>query len=172
MPWSLAAGDRRTETAKWSVARVDLSRRTIYLLRRTITGMVGPKSNCEGSEFMSKNNKTVWKTKYGARRVRVDAPTLAEAISAAQDLSGELDAQVEIAASLIGLPSDQVRAELLKVTAMRKGAIRSVVFSGPASAPRAIAVERKPSRRVISAASRAGRPALNGPRGMSSGSIR
>jgi hypothetical protein len=133
--------------------------------------MVGPKSNCEGSEFMSKNNKTVWKTKYGARRVRVDAPTLAEAISAAQDLSGELDAQVEIAASLIGLPRDQVRAELLKVTAMRKGAIKSVVFSGPASAPRAIAVERKPSRRVISAG-RAGRPALNGARGMSSENAR
>jgi hypothetical protein len=120
---------------------------------------------------MSKNNKTVWKTKYGARRVRVDAPTLAEAIAAAQDLSGEFDAQVEIAASLIGLPRDQVRAELLKATAMRKGAIQSVVYTGPASAPRAIAVERKPSRRVI-ATGRAGRPALNGPRGMSSENVR
>jgi hypothetical protein len=86
-------------------------------------------------------------------------------------LSGELDAQVEIAAALIGLPLDRVRAELLKQTAMRKGAIKSVVFSGPASAPRAIAVERKPSRRVISTG-RAGRPTLNGARGMSSENLR
>jgi hypothetical protein len=53
------------------------------------------------------------------------------------------------------LPLDHVRTELLKVTPPRKDAIKSVVFAGPTSAPRTIVVERKPARRVISAADRA-----------------
>jgi len=101
---------------------------------------------------MSKNNGQAWNTKYGPRRVRHDAPTIEEAIAAAQDLSDELNEQAEIAASLIGLPHDQIRTELLKVARPRKDASKSVVFAGPASAPRTIVVERKPSRRVISAA--------------------
>jgi hypothetical protein len=103
---------------------------------------------------MSKNNGQAWNTKYGPRRVRNDAPTLEEAIAAAQDLSDELDEQAEIAASLIGLPHKQVLAELLKVAPPRKDVIKSVVFAGPASAPRTIVVERKPARRVVSAADR------------------
>ncbi len=121
---------------------------------------------------MSKNNNEAWNTKYGPRRVRQDAPTLEEAIAAAQGLSDELDEQAEIAASLIGLPCDQVRTELLKVTSPRKDVIKSVAFVGPASAPRTIVVERKPTRRVISAADRTTRPALSGPRGTSLASSR
>jgi hypothetical protein len=98
---------------------------------------------------MSKNNDEVWKTKYGFRRVRHETPTLEEAIAAAQGLSDELNQQAEIAASLIGLPRDQVHTELLKVAQSRKGSIKSVAFAGPASAPRAIVVERKTARRVI-----------------------
>jgi hypothetical protein len=101
---------------------------------------------------MSKNNKETWKTKYGARRVRQEAPTLAEAIIAAQGLTDEIDEQADIAASLMGLPRDQVRAELLKLAPSRKDALKSVVFTGSASAPRTIVVERKVSRRVIPAA--------------------
>jgi hypothetical protein len=100
---------------------------------------------------MSKNNNQAWKTKYGPRRVREEAPTLVEAIAAAQGLADDLDSQVEIAASLIGLPHDQVRAELLKAAPLRKEAVQSVVFAGPASAPRTIVVERKPSRRIMTA---------------------
>ena len=94
---------------------------------------------------MSKNKAQTWNTKYGPRRVRHEAPTLEEAIAAAQGLSDELDEQVEIAASLIGLPRDLVRAELLKV-APRKNVMKSVVFTGTASAPRTVVVERKDTR--------------------------
>jgi len=109
---------------------------------------------------MSKNNGQAWKTKYGPRRVRHEAPTLEEAIAAAQGLSAELDQQAEIAAALMGLPYDEVHAALLKTAAPRKDIKTSVVFTGPASAPRTIVVERKPSRRVIGAAARPERSAL------------
>jgi hypothetical protein len=108
---------------------------------------------------MRKNNKEIWNTKYGARRVRNEAPTLAEAIIAAQGLSDEPEEQIGIAAALMGLPHDQVRAELLKLVPTRKDALKSVVFTGPASTPRTIVVERKPSRRVIPAAASATRRA-------------
>ena len=111
--------------------------------------------------FMSKNKPQAWKTKYGPRRVRQEAPTLEEAIAAAQGLSEELDQQAEIAAALMGLPYDEVHAVLLKTAAPRKDLKTSVVFTGPASAPRTIVVERKPSRRVIGAADRLQRSALS-----------
>ncbi len=103
------------------------------------------------SEMMSKNNKGTWNTKYGSRRVREEKPTLAEAIVAAQGLTDELDEQADIAASLMGLPRDQVRAELAKLVPPRKDTQKSVVFTGSATAPRTIVVERKISRRVIPA---------------------
>ena len=114
--------------------------------------MLGPEPNREGLRFMSKNNDKTWKTKYGPRRVRNDAPTLDEAIIAAQGLSDDIDEQAEIAAALMGVPRDQVRAELLKLAPPRKDVLRTVAFTGPASAPRTVIVERKPSRRVIPAA--------------------
>ncbi|MEA2979212.1 MAG: hypothetical protein QOF91_1097 [Alphaproteobacteria bacterium] len=101
---------------------------------------------------MKKNKNKAWNTKYGPRRVRDEAPTLEEAIAAARGLSDDLDAQTEIAASLIGLPRDKVRAELLKAAPAPKP--KSVVFAGPASAPRTIVVERKPSRRTIATPAR------------------
>jgi hypothetical protein len=100
---------------------------------------------------MSKNNNKAWRTKYGPRRVRNEAPTLEEAIVAAQGLTDEPDAQAEIAASLIGLPREQVQAELLKLSRPRKDVAKSVMFAGPASAPRSVVVERKPARRALAA---------------------
>ena len=91
---------------------------------------------------MPKSNDKGWNTKFGHRRVRQEAPTLAEAIAAAQGMSDDLNAQAEIAASLMGLPASDVRAELVKL-APRKSATKSVAFVGPASAPRTIVVERK-----------------------------
>lgn len=117
--------------------------------------MVAGNLIAERSEFMSKTNNQAWKTKYGSRRVRQEAPTLDEAIVAAQGLTDELDEQAEIAASLMGLPRDQVRAELLKLApARKKDTLKSVVFTGPASAPRTIVVERKLTRRVAPTAQR------------------
>lgn len=104
---------------------------------------------------MSKNNTDSWNTKYGKRRVRDEKPTLAEAIEAAKGFIEDLDQQAEFAASLMGLPIDQVRAEILKMAPPRKEPNKSVVFTGSAAAPRTIVVERKPSRRIIPAASRA-----------------
>jgi len=100
---------------------------------------------------MSQNSKKTWKTKYGPRRIRDEAPTLEEAIEAAQGLADEPNAQAEIAASLIGLPHDQVHAEIRKLSRTRKDVDRSVMFTGPASAPRSVVVERKPARRAFAA---------------------
>src|SRR3954470_23918732 len=100
---------------------------------------------------MSKNNNEAWQTKYGPRRVRKETPTLEEASIAAQGLSDDLDEQAYIAASLMGLPSDQVRAELRKTVPLRKAATQSFAFVGSASTPRTVVVERKPTRRVIPA---------------------
>jgi hypothetical protein len=105
-----------------------------------------PTTNAYASHYIRKN------TKSGS-----DADE--EAIAAAQGLSDELNEQAEIAASLIGLPHDQVRTELLKAAPPRKDVIKSVVFAGLASAPRTIVVERKSARRAISAADRTDRPA-------------
>ena len=98
-------------------------------------------------KFMSKNSDQAWNTKRGLRRVRHEAPTLEEAIAAAQGLSDELNEQAEIAASLIGLPPDQVRTELLKLAPPGKSVIKSLAFVGSASAPRTIVVERRQPRR-------------------------
>jgi hypothetical protein len=115
---------------------------------------------------MSINNTKPWMTKYGPRRVRQEAPTLQEAIDAARGLSDDIDEQATIAASLIGLPSDQVRAELLKLAPPRSDAIKSFAFVGSAATPRTVVVERKTSRRAIPAADR---PALKRPGGVSLG---
>lgn len=121
---------------------------------------------------MSKNNKEMWNTKYGSRRVRQELPTLEEAIAAAQGLSDDLGEQAGIAASLMGLPHAQVRTAMLKLAPPRKQAVNSVVFTGPSSAPRTIVVERKPARRVASAANRTSQPGSNAARGMSVASNR
>src|SRR5262245_41298441 len=116
------------------------------------------------SRFMSKNNAKTWNTKYGRRRVRNDVPTLDEAIAAAQGLADEIDAQVEIAASLIGLSHDEVRPALLKAAPLREVPTASIAFAGPDAEPRAVVVERKPSRRTALTAERTSRPALSSPR--------
>jgi hypothetical protein len=110
---------------------------------------------------MSKNNNETWQTKYGKRRVREEKPTLADAITAAQGLTDDVDEQAGIAASLMGLPRDEVRVELAKLAPPRKDSIKSVVFTGSASAPRTIVVERKISRRIIPAANRPTRTAVS-----------
>ena len=57
-----------------------------------------------------------WNTKYGTRRVRRDPPTLEEAIFAAVGITDDLQAQAEIAASLMGLPIESVQAEVKKAS--------------------------------------------------------
>jgi hypothetical protein len=86
----------------------------------------------------------VWNTKYGPRRVRFDPPTLKEAIAAARGLTDELQLQTEIAASLMDLPVEAVRAELLKTAPSRSSA--QIVTNGREGTARTVIVERKPSR--------------------------
>jgi hypothetical protein len=95
----------------------------------------------------------VWHTKFGPRRVRRDPPTLAEAIVAARGLTDDVAQQIEIAASLMDLPPDEVRPAVLKAAAPRKD-VTTVAFVGRPGAPRAIVVERKVSRRPAAGAAK------------------
>jgi hypothetical protein len=54
----------------------------------------------------------------------------------------------------MGLPPDKVRAEMPKQPSPSRANATSVVFAGPAGAPRSIVVERKPARRGIKQADR------------------
>jgi hypothetical protein len=71
---------------------------------------------------------------------------VAEAVTAARGLTDDVQEQIEIAASLMDLPPDQVKPEVLKAAAPRKEA-STVAFVGRAGAPRTVVVERVPSRR-------------------------
>jgi hypothetical protein len=86
----------------------------------------------------------VWSTKYGPRRVRFDPPTLKEAIAAARGLTDELQLQTEIAASLMGLPIEAVRGELLKTAPARSSA--QIMTNGREGIVRTVVVERKRRR--------------------------
>jgi hypothetical protein len=95
---------------------------------------------------------TVWNTKYGPRRVRHEPPTLADALFAARGFTDDLQQQVEFAASLMNLPPEEVKAELLKSGAQRKDVatvgvtMRTARGGGP---QRAVVVERKTTRRPL-----------------------
>ena len=52
-----------------------------------------------------------WDTKYGRRRVKHEPPTLAEAVAAAEGLTSNWEEQAEIAARLLDLPLEAVKAE-------------------------------------------------------------
>ena len=95
---------------------------------------------------------TVWKTKYGPRRVRQDPPTLEEAIFAARGLTDDVQQQVEIAAGLMEVPADEVRAAIARTRAPRKQP--NVAFTNRGGTERSVVVERKTTRRTLS-----GRPA-------------
>ena len=84
---------------------------------------------------------TTWKTKWGARRVRKDPPTIEEALIAAEALTDDLGQRIEIAASLMGVSPDEVKALAAKQAAMSRG--RSTLVSGR---NRAVVVEYKRPR--------------------------
>jgi hypothetical protein len=91
---------------------------------------------------------TTWNTKYGPRRVRHDPPTLEEAIFAARGLTEDVEQQIDIAAGLMEVSPDEVRAALKKSPSPRKPAA-TVAFTSRGGAERSVVVERKPSRRVL-----------------------
>jgi hypothetical protein len=91
---------------------------------------------------------TVWNTEYGPRRVRQEPPTVEEAVAAASDLTDDPQQQAEIAASLMNLPVEQVRAAVARAAAQRKRQVGTVgVAAKRGGQQRAVVVERKPTRR-------------------------
>ena len=112
--------------------------------------MVGWKIDSQRIKFMSKYNGQAWNTKYGPRRVRHDAPTLEEAIAAARDLSDELNEQAEIAASLMGLPYEEVHVwNVTRGTRFRTYAMTGEIGSGVVCANGAAALLVEPGDLVI-----------------------
>ena len=89
-----------------------------------------------------------WNTKYGTRRVRHDPPTLEEAIFAAIGITEDVEAQAEIASSLMGLPYEEVLAEVKKTAhvSARTGTATRVI-AGEQGAQRSVVVERRVVRR-------------------------
>ena len=86
----------------------------------------------------------VWNTKYGRRRVKHEPPTLEEALDAARGLTDDRQEQIEIAASLMDLPVEDVKAKARMLAPPR-------VSVGVRVAPRTgrqIVVERKTTRRL------------------------
>ncbi len=86
---------------------------------------------------------TTWKTKWGARRVRKDPPTIEEALIAAESLTDDVAQRVEIAASLMGVPADEVRVLAAKQASQARG--RSTLVNGRT---RAVVVEYKRPRTI------------------------
>mgnify|MGYP001051947070 CR=1 FL=1 len=88
-----------------------------------------------------------WMTKYGARRVRRDPPTLDEAIFAAMGITDNAEEQAEIAASLMGLPLAAVQTEVPKVSRTTARVRTQQVIAGEPGAQRTVVVERRTVRR-------------------------
>lgn len=59
----------------------------------------------------------------GLPKVRREPPTLDEAIYAAQGLTSDMKGQVEIAAGLMGVPEEEVRAHLSRIMPRRATSI-------------------------------------------------
>jgi len=89
----------------------------------------------------------VWDTKYGRRQVRRDPPTVEEAVLAAQGLTDELSAQMEIVASLMEVSVEEARGAVLRM-AQRKD-VNRVTVASRSGAPRAVVVEHRTLRRPL-----------------------
>ncbi|PVE25253.1 hypothetical protein DC522_06915 [Microvirga sp. KLBC 81] len=85
------------------------------------------------------------------RRTRHDPPSIEDAVTAAQGLTGNIDSQVEIAAQLMGLPEDEVRPFALKGSVpSRLSVARSAPI--PSKVGRTITVERRSHRSLLTRA--------------------
>jgi len=87
----------------------------------------------------------VWDTKDGRRRVRRDPPTIDDAALAAQGLSEDLEAQVEIVTSLMPVSAEEAKRAVLKMRRSRDDNLLTI--AGRAGESRSVVVERKSPRR-------------------------
>jgi hypothetical protein len=83
----------------------------------------------------------IWKTKWGVRRVRRENPTIEEALLAAESLADDPASRAEIAASLMGVPVEDVQALAMRQAAKTRG--RASLVAGRT---RAVVVEYKRPR--------------------------
>jgi hypothetical protein len=86
-----------------------------------------------------------WLTKYGPRRVRVDLPTLEDALFAAEGLTPDAGEQIRIAADLMQMPVEQTQAEAERIIKNRSRRPRTVMSGCGRSSP--VVVERRAVRR-------------------------
>jgi hypothetical protein len=95
-------------------------------------------------------------TKYGARRVRVELPTLEDALFAAEGLTDDVHQQIHIAAALMQVPEEEARAEAERLRKERGGRPQTMhaTSRGPRSDGRVL-VERRTPRRIKREAQRA-----------------
>lgn len=91
-----------------------------------------------------------WNTKWGARRVRHDPPTLGEALTAAQGFTDDREGQAAIAAELMGVSVDEAKAELKRLTPDRRTTATVVSSTREKGGLRTVIIERKTSRRLSS----------------------
>ena len=84
---------------------------------------------------------TTWKTKWGARRVRKEPPTLEEALIAAEAFAP--DAKPEIAAELMGVSVEEVKVLMQRQHSRNSG--RATLVTGRS---RAVVVEYKRPRTI------------------------
>ena len=78
--------------------------------------------------------------------MRRDPPTVEEAVQAAQGLTDELAAQIEIVASLMEVSADEARGAVLR---MGRKDVNRLTIAGRAGASRAVVVERRIVRRPL-----------------------
>jgi hypothetical protein len=90
--------------------------------------------------------RDVWETKDGRRRVRVDPPTVEDAVLAAQGLTDDVEEQVQIVMSLMPVSDQEARRAVLKMK--RTGEDSRLTIAGRGGASRAVIVERKAPRRI------------------------
>src|SRR5262245_5350801 len=97
-----------------------------------------------------------WMTKYGARRVRVELPTLEDALFAAEGLTNDVHQQVHIAAALMQVPVEEARAEAERLRKDRSGPPQTVpARSRDRRSGGPVIVERRAPRRPKREAQRA-----------------
>ena len=100
---------------------------------------------------MAKNAPQVWQTKYGSRKVRVDLPTVSEAVFAAQGLTDDPAEQIEIATGLYGADVADVVAEMERLNKSRQVRIkpRGGSVEVRTATTRNFVVERRAPRRFV-----------------------
>src|SRR6516225_9695954 len=110
----------------------------MYLLRCSKVLIISGERNSAGQRC---GMSEVWDTKDGRRRVRRDPPTVEDAVLAAQGLSDEIEAQIEIVVSLMSVSAEEARSAILKMSQPKDTSRLTVATRS--GAPRTVVVERK-----------------------------